>query len=72
MHRPTGQTTALLAAFLLTLAATGDPDSREFSGDVPIGERLRNIRDKVSAMQTTPMGKTTKFVGCISGYWRNC
>jgi hypothetical protein len=72
MPRPYGQTTALFAALLLTLATVEVPGSAQFSDEVSIGEKLRIIRDRVTALQTTPAGEVTKLAGCISGYWRNC
>ena len=72
MPRPYGQTTALFAALLLTLATVDDPRGRQYSDEVSIGEKLRIIRDRVTALQTTPAGEVTKVAGCISGYWRNC
>jgi hypothetical protein len=72
MPRPYGQTTALFAALLLTLATVEGPGSGQLSGDVLVGEKLRIIRDRVTALQATPAGEVTKVAGCISGYWRNC
>jgi hypothetical protein len=72
MPRPYGQTTALLAALLLTLSMAESPGNGELSGEVSVGEKLRIIRDRVTSLQTTPMGEVTKLAGCISGYWRNC
>jgi hypothetical protein len=72
MPRRYGQTTSLFAALLLTLATVEGPGSGQLSGDVSVGEKLRIIRDKVTVLQTTPVGEVTKLAGCISGYWRNC
>ena len=72
MPRPHGQTTALFIALLLTLATVEGPSNGRLSGDLSVGEKLRIIRDRVTALQTTPAGEVTKLAGCISGYWRNC
>jgi hypothetical protein len=45
-----GKTTALFTALLLTLATVEGPGSGQLSGDVPVGEKLRMIRDRVSAL----------------------
>jgi hypothetical protein len=71
MPRPYGQTTALFAALLLTLAMVEGSDSGQLSGAFSVGEKLRIIRDRVTALQTTPAGEVAKVAGCISGYWRN-
>jgi hypothetical protein len=44
-----GKTTALFTALLLTLATVEGPGSGQLS-DVPVGEKLRMIRDRVSAL----------------------
>ena len=72
MHRPNGQTTALLAALLLTLATVDDPGNAQLSDDVTVGEKLRTIRDRVTALHATHPGEVTQLASCISGYWRNC
>jgi hypothetical protein len=72
--RPSIQTTTLFAAVLLTIAAQNDPIREQLSNEVSIAEKLRIVRDRVTALQSTPAAGQPALAqrACISGYWRNC